>query len=72
MENKTLKVHENLFEEGDLIQWTFEDNNTTPEIFRGKTFMSEVAVVDKRRGCYGVYAEYGQDFIPFKNADLVK
>lgn len=40
---------------GELIEW--EHN--------GKAYRSEILFLDCEEKCYGVYAEYGQDFIPF-------
>ena len=46
--------------EGDLIEWVID----------GKTFSAVVAIVTENS--YGVYAEYGQDFIPFDKAKKVE
>lgn len=57
-------------EVGDTISWTFDDAPTESEMFRGKTFSAEVAMVDVEERHYGVYAEYGQDLIPFDHATI--
>jgi hypothetical protein len=58
-----------MFKIGDKIRWTF--NSTSSELFRGKTFEAEVAMVDVVEKHYGVYAVYGQDLIPFEAAKIV-
>ena len=55
---------------GDTISWTFDDTSTVSEMFRGKTFSAEVAMVDVEGKHYGVYADYGQDLIPFDHATI--
>lgn len=49
---------------GDIIKWRFEEERHI-EIFGSKVYESEVCMVDKDEKVYGVYAEYGQDLIPF-------
>lgn len=56
---------------GDTVSWTFDDKTTDSEMFRGKTFSAEVAMVDVEERHYGVYANYGQDLIPFEHAEIV-
>ena len=56
--------------EGDTIKWTFSKDDHKQ--FAGKTFKAEVAMVDYKNKQYGVYAEYGQDLIPFKKATRVR
>lgn len=46
--------------EGDLIEW----------IIDGKIFSAVIAIVTDNS--FGVYAEYGQDFIPFDKAKKVE
>jgi len=52
-----------------VIKWTF--GSDYPDFLANKTFKSKIAMVDKKNKCYGVYAEYGQDLIPFENATLI-
>ena len=54
---------------GDKIRWTMNDNCS---IWSGKVFESVVMMVDLEEKHYGVYAEYGQDLIPFECAVIVK
>jgi hypothetical protein len=42
---------------GDIISWKFN----------GKRYSAEVAMIDIEERHYGVYADYGQDLIPFDN-----
>jgi len=51
---------------GDKIQWSFDENY--PSSLRNKTFSANIAIINKKERTYGVYAEYGQDFIPFHKA----
>ena len=50
---------------GDCIQWTMPDNCGR---LSNKVYESEVVMVDLKEQHYGVYAEYGQDLIPFESA----
>lgn len=54
---------------GDTIEWTFPKDDMHKQ-FRGKTFRAEVACIHDEYYC--VYAPYGQDHIPFKNAKPIK
>ena len=56
-----------LFQVGDVIEWDSPKDHQSP-FFAGKTYRAKVAMVDEDEKCYGVYAEYGQDLIPFENA----
>jgi len=56
---------------GDIISWTFDDSQIESDMFRGKTFYAEVAMVDIEEKNYCVYADYGQDLISFENAKIV-
>ena len=58
----------NKFKVGDTIEYTLENNHRGS--LRGKTFTAKIYSVSKY--CYVVYAEYGQDFIPFDRAKKVK
>lgn len=57
--------------EGDTIEWSFPNNKNTPEHFRGNTFQAKVVVVNHKEKEYGVYAEYGQDYIGFNDCKIV-
>ncbi len=54
---------------GDTIQWSFDGDAVS--IFAGKTFSAEVGLVDNESREYGVYAEYGQDYIAFEDAKII-
>ena len=54
---------------GEKIQWSFDDSEEFPEFLRNKTFEAYVAMITG--GDYYVYAEYGQDIIPFGDAKLI-
>jgi|GEM_PF-4070919 hypothetical protein len=57
---------------GQKIRWHFGESKLTPERLRGKTFTSEVKMIDIEEKHYGVIASYGQDYISFKDAEIVK
>lgn len=52
--------------EGDIIEWTLPDR--FKEIFGKTVFQAKVVAVFLETKEYGVYAEYGQDIIPFSDA----
>jgi len=56
----------------DTIEWTFEDSDYYPDYLRGNTFEAKVQKVDYEKKEYGVYAEYGIDYIPFGNCKIIK
>jgi hypothetical protein len=53
---------------GDTIRWTMHNNCG---ILSGKVYESKVAMVDLEEKHYSVYAEYGQDLIPFDCAVII-
>lgn len=55
---------------GQIIEWNFNDDDTHP--LSGKIYKAKIAMVDDREGLYGVYASYGQDYIPFEKAKIIK
>ena len=57
---------------GDTIEWIFDNKKDTPSYLRGNTFKAEVVVINYKDEEYGVYAEYGQDHIPFKDCKIIK
>ncbi|NQU54746.1 MAG: hypothetical protein HQ522_19665 [Bacteroidetes bacterium] len=57
-----------LAKQGDLIQWDFADGYGE---LSNKTFTANVVVIDHREKAYVVYAEYGQDLIPFDKAETM-
>jgi hypothetical protein len=59
---------------GDLIEWDFKNDtfNEYPEFLRGKTFTSRIRMIDLEDQIYGVYADYGQDLIPFNECKIIK
>lgn len=52
------------------IKWSFDKGQGT--ILAGRTFTAKVIIIDELEKYYGVYAEYGQDYIPFDEATIVK
>ena len=58
-----------IYKVNQVIKWTFR--NDVASHFANKTFKDRIAMVDKKQRHYGVYAEYGQDLIPFENATLI-
>lgn len=64
-----------LFEVGDTIGWSFEDDFCMTKL-AGKTFKAEIVFINNPSNCtdidYGVYAEYGQDLIPHNKCKLIK
>lgn len=54
---------------GDTIQWSFPVEGCGPYL-AGKTFTAEVVLVMENGDC-GVYAEYGQDYIPQKDIEKI-
>lgn len=59
-ENKRAKV-------GDTIEWTL---NNDCGILSGKTYQAEVGTITDED--YGVFAEYGPDYIPFADAKIIE
>ena len=57
--------------QGDTIRWSFEPDHPFKPC-AGKTFEAEVVFVDEDGEDYAVYADYGQDYIPFDKAEIVK
>ena len=55
--------------QGDTIKWIMSDNCGE---LSNKEFTAKVAIVDHSERYYGVYAEYGQDLIPFDKAEIIK
>lgn len=56
--------------EGQIIEWSFEEHRW--DVIAGKTFRSEVRYVNMEEKYYGVYAEYGQDLIPFDQCKIIE
>ena len=58
---------------GDTIQWEMSpsNHNWCLEYYGKIIFTAEVAMVDLKNEAYGVYAEYGQDLIPFNQATII-
>ena len=57
---------------GDTISWSFDHDSCLDECFRGNTFEAIVQSINYEEQYIDVYAEYGQDKIPFKDATLIK
>jgi hypothetical protein len=68
---------------GDIIEWTFPNTDnfigTNYEQYMGKIFQSEVAYVsiedeffESNEIDYGVFTEYGQDYIPHNQCKIIK
>ena len=58
--------------QGDTIEWSFPNTKDYPEHFRGNTFQGTVGAVNLKDKEYGVYCEYGQDYIGFNNCKIIK
>lgn len=58
-----------IYKVNQVIKWTFRNDVASP--LANKTFKAMIAMVNKKERYYGVYAEYGQDLIPFENATLI-
>jgi hypothetical protein len=52
---------------GDYIEWEIEGLGD----LNGKHW-AMIQAINKDNRCYGVYAEYGQDYIPFNHCKLVQ
>ena len=68
--DKNFEVTAKIAKRGDVIQWSFPEDHGT--YLAGRTFKAKVEVVLKREECYGVYAEYGQDKIPFNQCEILE
>jgi len=57
---------------GDTIEWDFKDDkfNDYPKFLKDNKFSAEIAMINLEEKHYGVYAEYGQDLIPFDKCKL--
>jgi hypothetical protein len=57
---------------GDTIEWDFigDEYKDYSKYYTENTFQATVGIITDN--CYGVYAEYGMDYIPFESAKLVK
>jgi UDP-N-acetylglucosamine pyrophosphorylase len=53
-----------VLKEGDVISWELEKNHGW--IKKG-IYSAKIAIVDLNGKQYGVWASYGQDFIPFED-----
>lgn len=63
--NKFFKLR--LYSPGDRIIWYIANNY--PESGRHE---AEIQNIDMQRRCYGVYADYGMDYIPFTECKRIK
>ncbi|MCK9429288.1 MAG: hypothetical protein M0R17_04740 [Candidatus Omnitrophica bacterium] len=74
---------EELAKVGDIIEWTFSNDpgwiGTIYEQYMGKTFQSKVMYISTDDGFssndileYGVYTDYGQDYIPHDQCKIIK
>lgn len=62
---------EKIAKQGDEIEWSFAKDDAAKHL-AGKTFRAKVAIVCEKERNYGVYAEYGQDYIGFDKAKIIK
>lgn len=63
-------MNQELAVRGDIIEWELDfDFIDCP---KGHKFQAEVASIDWAEGDYLVYAEYGQDRIPFNECKIIK
>jgi hypothetical protein len=60
-----------LFEIGDIIEWSFPEDAKLPHFLKGKTFQEEIVFIDLECKAYCVYCEYGYDKIPFNDAKFI-
>ncbi len=60
-----------ILKEGDTIQWDFKGDIYSGSL-KNKTFTAKIVMVNEKEKYYGVYAEYGQDLIPFNSATLIR
>lgn len=58
-----------IYKVNQVIKWTFR--NDVYSLLANKTFKAKIAMIDKKERHYGVYADYGQDLIPFEDATLI-
>lgn len=63
---------ENIAEVGYLIEWTFPDNQDVCGFLAGNSFRAYVCMVNTNDSEYAVMAEYGQDYIGFDQATIIK
>lgn len=54
------------FKVGDVFEFSFEIDH--PSSLKGQTFKAEVGAVNRQKKEYGVYTDYGQDYISFDQA----
>ena len=47
---------------GDTIYWKYKN----------KIESAKIAMIDKQEKCFGVYTDYGQDLIDFRNVIKIK
>ena len=62
---------ENIFKIGQKVKYTIPDNCSFKSV-AGKIFVAEIILVDMDAREYGVYAEYGQDFVSFDKCELAE
>lgn len=62
----------NLAKVEDIIEWTFPTDECTPKYFRGNTFQGSVEYVNHDNREYGVYCEYGMDYVGFDDCKIIK
>jgi len=55
---------------GDIIEWVINDDCGCVDL-RGKTFTANVAAIFIKERLYGVYAEYGMDYIGFDQCNII-
>jgi hypothetical protein len=57
---------------GDTIEWDLKDDRFKdyPKRLTENVHTAEIVMVDLEEKEYGVYAEYGQDLIPFDKCKL--
>ena len=60
-----------LFEIGNVIEWSFPEDAKIPHFLKGQTFQEEIVFIDFEYKAYCVYCEYGEDKIPFADAKFI-
>lgn len=55
---------------GDKVKYTIP-NTCSHSFFAGKTFIGEIGMIDFEEKEYGVYTEYGQDYVGFDECEKI-
>lgn len=58
-----------VLKQGDIIKWELSGHAA---VVYGKYHSSKIVMINTEDNVYGVYADYGQDLIPFDECELAK